>query len=820
LAVFSSLCFAVQPDRISAIDSSQAVRLKGNVHGLARPGFDQGRLDGSRLLSGVSLVFKPSAAQQADLNGLLVQQQDRSSPNYHKWLTPAQFADRFGMSRSDVQKVTSWLQSQGLTVTRVANSRNQVFFQGKVAQIEAAFRTEMHNYLVNGEMHFANATEPSVPAALSGMTIGLQDLHNFLPKPHAKMRVVPTAGVSPHFTSHISGNHFLAPADFATIYDVQAFYGAGFDGAGQKIAVIGQSAVSLTDIHNFRTAAGLATNDPTTVLVPGTGASTICGGDEGESDLDLEWTGGIAKNATIVFVYTGPGTGADCNHRTAGAFNALQYAVDQNLAPIISNSYGNCEANIGSANAVAIQGWAKQANTQGQTIFSASGDSGAADCDFQVTTAVLGLAVDIPAAIPEVTGVGGTEFDPTVDVAGTLSGTPPNTNASATAYWSGTTNFLDKLPSALSYIPEVAWNDTALDLAHGGKISASGGGASIYFPKPYWQAATGVPGDNVRDVPDISISGSADHDGYLYCSEDGATVQTCANGFRDASAPPNLTVVGGTSAGPPAMAGVMALFNQSMSILSPNGWGNLNPLLYELVESYPGAFNDITSGNNIVPCTSGTPNCTGGQLGFGASSGYDQVTGLGSINAFALAQDTVAPDFDFVPDVNSVSITQGQTATVNFTITPVNGFTGTLNFSSTNCSGLPSEATCTFSPSSISVTGTAATTVTLTIKTTAPRAELIDPLGRNRGVFYAVLLPGLLGMFAVSLPRKSRAQGISALNLLALLAISTLWMGACGGGSSNKDPGTPKGTYTVVVMATTGGSAPITTKANVLLTVN
>jgi len=171
---------------------------------------------GAEPMSGVSLVFKPSAAQQAALDKLLKEQQQRSSPNYHKWLTPAQFADRFGMSRSDIEKVTAWLQSQGFTVTRVANSRNQVFFEGTVAQVESAFRTEIHSYLVDGKVHFANATEPSVPAVLSGMTIGVHHLHNFQPKPRAKTRVVPGGGASAHLTSHISGNHFLTSPQFTT----------------------------------------------------------------------------------------------------------------------------------------------------------------------------------------------------------------------------------------------------------------------------------------------------------------------------------------------------------------------------------------------------------------------------------------------------------------------------------------------------------------------------------------------------------------------------------------------------------------------------
>ena len=463
-------------------------------------------------MSGVSLVFKPSAAQQSALDKLLAQQQDASSPNYHRWVTPAEFADRFGLSQNDINKVISWLQSQGLTVTRTANSRNQVFFEGSVAQIEAAFRTEIHNYLVDGEMHYANATEPSVPAALSSIVLAVQNLHTFQPKPRAAVRRT-SDSPDPHFTSHLSGNHFLSPGDFATIYDVQALYTGGIDGTGQKIALTGQSPINLADVANFRTAAGLSASAPTLLLMPGTGTSTRCSGDEAESDLDVEWSGGVAKNASIILVYPGLLTNESCSNRSFGAFDALQYAIDQNVAPVISNSYGNCEANIGLPFAQTMRGWVQQANAQGQTVVSSTGDSGASDCDFQSTSATQGFAVDIPGAIPEVTGMGGTEFNG--DAAASVSGG----NASATTYWNGTTGGTDAIASAISYIPEMAWNDSAFDVANGGVISASGGGASTFFTKPSWQTGTGVPSDGKRDMPDLALNSSADHDGYLFCSK-------------------------------------------------------------------------------------------------------------------------------------------------------------------------------------------------------------------------------------------------------------------------------------------------------------
>jgi Pro-kumamolisin, activation domain len=720
----SSLSFAAQSDRIAGtLNSGQMVPLRGNVHGLARAEFDQGRADGNRMMSGVSLVFKPSATQQSALNKLLAQQQDVSSPNYHKWLTPARFGDRFGMSQNDIDRVIFWLQSQGLTVTRTANSRNQVFFEGTVSQIEAVFHTEIHNYLLDGEMHYANATEPSVPAALSGIVLAVQNLHNFQPKPRATFRRVSSNAVNPHFTSSISGKHFLSPADFATIYDVQPLYSSGIDGSGQKIALTGQSSINLADIANFRSAAGLPANVPTLLLVPGTGTSTRCSGDEGESDLDVEWSGGVAKNASITLVYAGLVSGNTCTNRSFGAFDALQYAIDHNVASVISNSYGNCEANIGLAFAQTMQGWVQQANTQGQTVISSAGDSGAADCDFQSKSATHGFAVDIPGAIPEVTAMGGTEFNG--DPAATVSGG----NASTTTYWNGTTGGTDTISSALSYIPEMAWNDTTLDLASGGFISASGGGASTFFTKPAWQTSPGVPSDGKRDMPDLALNSSADHDGYLFCSEDGGNgmiVTSCTSGFRDGSGG-TLSVVGGTSAAAPTFGGIVALLNQH---LSTSGLGNVNSTLYSLAVSNPGVFHDVTVGNNIVPCTSGTKSCPATapfQFGFNAGTGYDQVTGLGSVDANALAiawAAAAAPDFQMsATALNPASVSAGNSTSSTITISPIAGSTGmVVNFSPSSCTGLPAGATCGFNPQSVNFDGTNPAMTVVTIATAANMA--------------------------------------------------------------------------------------------------
>jgi len=537
----------------------------------------------------ITMVFKPGAEQETDLNGLLEEQQDPLSPNYHTWLTPEEFADRFGLSPDDVDEIVMWLHSHGFTVDEVGRTRRWVSFTGRAEQVESAFQTRIHEYSVDGETFYANSTDPAVPAALANVILGFRSLNNFRMKPRPNLRRVDTTA-RPQFTANATGYHYLTPADFATIYNLGPLYAAGFDGAGQKIAIMGQTDIQLNDIRAFRSASGLPSSDPQVVFVPGSSNPGIISADVSEASLDIEWAGAIARNAQIVFVVS-----------SNGVFDSLQYAIDQNLAPVISISYGSCEQNFSSNQISLLAALAQQANAQGITIVAASGDTGAADCDTpRSTIATRGLAVDIPASLPSVTGLGGTEFRE----ANNTSWSPVNDSSYG---------------SAFSYIPEIAWNDTAA----AGVLTAGGGGRSIHFSKPAWQVAAGVPNDNARYVPDISLSASGSHDGYLMCS-----FGSCVNGFRSSSG--GLTVVGGTSVGAPAFAGIVAIINQVSHTIQ----GNINPKLYSLAASAPGAFHDITSGGNQVPCRTGTPDCPlGGSIGYSAGIGYDQSSGIGSVDA-------------------------------------------------------------------------------------------------------------------------------------------------------------------------------------------
>ena len=554
-------------------------------------------------MSHVTMMFKPTSAQQSELNALLQNQQNPSSPNYHRWLTPEEFADRFGLSPADINKIVAWLQDQGFTIDEVAPGRNYIAFSGLARQMESAFHTQIHAFAVNGETHYASVTEPTVPRSLENTVLGFRSLHDFKPRPRGIIK--------PKFTSSVTGNHFLVPDDFAAIYDLHGLYNNGLNGTGQQIAVMGQTDIQVQDIRTFRQLAGLPASDPQVTLVPGSRDPGVVTGDVGEADMDIEWAGGIARNATIIYI------------NSTDAFTSLQYAVSHNVAPVISISYGDCEANWSSTDINTNVALAQQANIQGITIVAPSGDGGAADCDTDVSGrlfARLGLNVDFPGSAPYVTSVGGTQFNEagsewsTDQVFGTFFRKFPP------VYWSGSNNGSNG--SAVSYIPEVAWNTSLVD----GMLSSTGGGRSILFPKPTWQVANGVPNDNVRDVPDIAFSASSDHDGYLICS-----AGSCVNGFRAADG--TLNVAGGTSVGAPLFSGIVALINQ----MTNSSQGNINPALYQLSVLAPDAFHDITQSGNQVPCRSLTPDCPpSGFLGYTAGPGYDLTTGLGSIDGLKL----------------------------------------------------------------------------------------------------------------------------------------------------------------------------------------
>ncbi|MGA2724932.1 MAG: protease pro-enzyme activation domain-containing protein [Bryobacteraceae bacterium] len=577
---FSLATLYAQQDRIATrIDDSRTVALPGHIHPKAQPRYDQGVVEATLQLPSITIHIKPSTGQQQSLSRLLSDQQNPSSPQYRKWLTPEQYGDQFGASSNDMGKIEAWLQSQGFAVQLTARSRTWITFSGTAQQVQNGLHAEIHRYNVNGEIHYANATNPAIPAAFASMVNSIRGLNDFRLKPRNLRKV------SPKTTSE-NGTHHVAPDDFAAIYDVAPLYSAGIDGAGQSLVIVGQTQIIPSDITTFRSQFHLPAINLQQVLVPGqqNPGVQVQSGDLGESDLDIEWSGAVARNATIIFVYS------------PDVFTSFFYAVDQDYAPVISISYGDCESSD-LVDLPTYQSAAQQANAEGVTWMAAAGDSGAADCeDSGAVVAQDGLAVDAPGSIPEVTSVGGTEF-----------------NEQGGTYWSGTNTANDA--SALSYIPEMVWNDMIVDRT----IAAGGGGASLVFFKPVWQAGTGVPNDGARDVPDVAFNASDAHDNsYFYSYGSGG-------------------YAGGTSLGAPTMSGIVTLLNQylvSTGIQSQPGLGNINPMIYRLAQNSPGVFHDVTTGNNAVACVVGSPNCASGTLGYNAVPYYDLASGWGSLDVY------------------------------------------------------------------------------------------------------------------------------------------------------------------------------------------
>jgi subtilase family serine protease len=646
----------MQPrDRITHfIDDDQRVTLRGDRHPLATAKYDGGRVSPAFRMERMLLTLQPDAQQQEALAQLLDAQHNPESPYYHQWLTPEQFGERFGVSESDAAQVAGWLQAHGMEVEELTAGRGSIVFSGSAVQVESAFHTQIHTYNIGAEIHHANASDPEIPAAFDGIVGGVVSLHDFRSEPMNNGRRMPI----PDFTS--SGSYYLAPADFATIYDLGPLYQQSITGGGQSIAIVARSNINLADVRLFRRSFGLPANDPQ-IIVNGSDPGIFSSNEETEADLDVEWSGAVAKNAAIKFVVSKSTNASD------GSYLSAQYIVSHNLAPVMSMSFGLCEAALGSSGNSFMNSLWQQAAAQGITVFVSSGDSGAAGCDSaSASKASRGRGVNGLCSTPYSVCVGGTEF---------------NEGSHAPLYWSRA-NASNTQSSALSYIPEVAWNESSV-----GGLWATGGGTSTIYAKPAWQVGHGVPVDGKRDVPDVSLT-SAGHDGYLIYQNGG------------------LYVVGGTSAAAPSFAGTMALVVQSTAARQ----GNANIIFYSLAgkQKAGGAavFHDTSGGNNSVP----------GQSGFTATAGYDQATGLGSVDASVLASHwsdaaIPAPTFHATAAGNSVTVKTGSHNSISLAVTVSGGFNAAVAFS---IAGLPSGVSATFTPANLPAPGGGSSTLKLT----------------------------------------------------------------------------------------------------------
>lgn len=923
--------------RIAAeIDSRTRIAVAGTHPPMVRRAKDMGSVLPDMQLRGMSIVFNRSRAQQSELQALITAQQTPGSPLYHQWLTPDQFAARFGMPDSDLAKVRSWLEQQGFSVDGVSRSHDRIRFSGTAGQVGVAFGTELHYYRLNGETHFAPATDLNLPSALAGVVEEVSNLSTLRPK--ARFRK-PQA----NFTSSQSGHTFLTPEDIATIYDVNAAYSAGYTGKGQSIAVVGQSSVDLADIENFQNARGQTRKDPMLVFVPQSGNVAEFPGDEAESDLDLEYTSGMAPGASVYFVYVG-------DDPTKNVFDSIEYAIDNDMAPIISDSYGICEAALMPGDYTSINSVLQQGATQGQSIITPTGDSGSADCEGvsgMTTTQQQQLAVDFPGSSQYVTAMGGSEFPSSVVCNSTTCTTPP------AQYWQAA-NGTDVLSSALASgvpFPEQAWNDNAPPSnGNAANLSSGGGGVSTLTPRPSWQAQAGLPAGTssafssiaMRMVPDISLSGSPDNAGYLYCSSDPSTGVTgsCSNGFRDANTV-NLTVAGGTSFDAPIFAGLVALINQKeKSTTAGNiGQGVVSPILYQIASTkYATDFHDITSGNNNCSVAGSTvcPSSGGSASSYSTGTGYDLASGLGSIDFDKLLADwpagsslpasttslsaatnapaqgandaititvaagsgsgtptgkvallvdgaaassspltldsggvanytfvpttsgshvitaTYAGDTKFAPSASTLvvgnqsfrltstspTIVAPSAGASTITVTPQEGYTGTVSWSVTSS---PAFTNGCFSIANANITGTAAVNASLTINTSSTAcggAAMLSVPGTAgspavasqnsslpltspfRGTAWGLAMAGLVlaGAFVY---RPGKARAVCGMLLLAALFVG---VPACGGGGGSSTSAGAKnvapGAYTFTVIGTDTTTASISGSTSLTVTVN
>jgi hypothetical protein len=655
------------------------VRLTDKIHPLARPELDVGRMDPDESIAHLSLFFKLSPEQRRDRDALVAAQLDPKSPSYRQWLTPEDYAARFGARPEDIARASAWLSAQGFEVYGTSRLGTRVTFSAKVSQLEAAFQTEMHRYHVGGEDHYAMATAPAFPESIASVVLALHNTHDFYKQPvSAKRNMAAFAHRDPRYTLPLDAGadagplDVLAPPDWAAAYDVARLYDPGIggtklDGTGVTIGIVGTAQVAQSDIDDFRTRFGLPPSTVEMTVVPNTGAPAAGRRGNGiEAILDLEWSGGVAKGAQVHYVYVG------ANDRNVD--DATFYLIEENLASVMSESFGGCEAGELPSDADILEENGTAANLLGITYMAAAGDDGAADCG-GASGQTAGLYVDEPGAFPGVTSVGGTQFPtPGWNDAGNLLAYPQN---------------------------EQVWNESSDPYSMYG-LGAGGGGVSCVFSQPSYQVGINrcVPigalpfpsAGPMRQVPDVALSAASGTPGYFIECTGNSTGSDCAATGGDPVGIP----IGGTSASSPSFAGVVAILNQAIG----TRLGNINPALYALYADPPAnaPFHDIVGGSNEIVCgaaaagDAGSPptgwqadagcQATGeyaGLYGFPAEPGYDCATGLGSIDAYNLVSSLIGVvQTKTVLAVSPTQTTEGGKVTLDATITPATASTSPI----------------------------------------------------------------------------------------------------------------------------------------------
>ncbi|HET9408822.1 MAG TPA: Ig-like domain repeat protein [Candidatus Sulfotelmatobacter sp.] len=683
LTTLTTPAAAQRASKIVAVDDSDRITLPHTTHPLARPGLDLGQVEPGLRMERMLLVLGPGDEVQPQLRAFVDSLHDKKSANFHKWITPEAFGERFGPSQQDVAQITGWLQQKGFDNIKAARGRTTIEFSGSAQLVQQAFGTQMHYYQLGSEKHLANSADISIPRALSGIVRGVT-LENFsFSKPSLRGLSSVTRDNTGKFVrsdpnaTDGGGNHFLAPGDYARIYDLNPLYNRHIDGTGASIAVVARSNISLADVETFRQAFHLPANDPIVTLNGQDPGQNFFSADFIEASLDAEWTGAIAPNANVNMVVSQSTATAD------GAFLSEAFIVDNNLADIMSVSFNECEPALGSAGNAFFNALYQQAAAEGISVLVGSGDAGAADCEFNGFNggpATTGLAVNGLGSTPFNTAVGGTEF---------------NENGNAT-FWGSSNN--PDFSSVVGYIPEVVWNESCDPTVNPNcfanlfAFDATGGGVSSVYSKPSWQSTgiTGVPNDNQRDLPDVSLT-AASHDGYLFCV---AVFFPCVTNNGSLS---QAGIIAGTSASVQAFAGIMALVDQQQQARQ----GLANYVLYKLAANEDFAncnssnrtdptqptpagciFNDTTEGNNGVPGNdtlgqNAPPGDTPGQVGYNATAGFDSATGLGSVDATNLvnAWNSVAflGSTTTLTESGNATVQHGQPLTFNVNVAALSG---------------------------------------------------------------------------------------------------------------------------------------------------
>jgi subtilase family serine protease len=635
------------------VDENKLVTLAGNTRPEATAEYDLGAVADGLSLDHMMLQLKRAPQQEQAVVQFIAELHNSQSTNFHKWMTAKDFGENYGLAEADVRTVTGWLESHGFVVNNVYPGGLVIDFSGNAGQVRRAFHTTIHNLDVNGVRHIANFNDPQIPEALAPAVAGVVSMHDFLP--HKMSRTNYT------FTYDRQTYQAVVPADLATIYDFNPLFAKGITGTGQTIAVIEDTDVfSRADWVTFRSAFGLSQYAGTLASAhpaPPSGVNN-CGlpgvnPDDVEAGLDAEWASAAAPSAAIVV--------AACADTavTFGGFFAIQNLVNASTPPpIMSLSYGTCEAYNGASTNAFINTLYQQAAAEGISVFVASGDDGAASCDAGQFAATHGIGVSAFASTPYNVAVGGTDFSDTLNGA---TGTYWTLTSSSAATFYG---------SAKSYIPEIPWNDscagsllanylgyptgygsggfcsssTAIADGYVGVVAGSGGpsncatgapssggvanGTCQGYAKPAWQTGLpGIPNDGVRDLPDVSMfasDGSIWGHYLIFCYSDIVNGGTPCTG-----APSNWNYGGGTSFATPVMAGIQALVNQNAG----GKQGNPNPVYYALAASTPSAFHSITQGDIDVDCA-GPYNCYGflGTVDYGRGGRIFETTYGGALS--------------------------------------------------------------------------------------------------------------------------------------------------------------------------------------------